>query len=59
MTKPAAAVVKVAEGKYIVEGEREAKKLMASLPKPVYMLRRLDLGLDAWEVGILEHNYEA
>lgn len=59
MTKPAAAVVKVSDTKYIVEGEREAKKLMKSLPRPVYKVMRLDLGLDTWEVGILERNYEA
>ncbi len=59
MTKPAATVVTLGENRWVVEGERDAKKLLATLTKPAYMSLRIDLGVDVWELGLLEHNYEA
>ncbi len=45
--------------KAIVQGQAEAKRLLATMDKPAYMGIRMDLGIDVWEVGTLEHNYEA
>ncbi len=59
MTKAAHPTVRVDENKWLVEGEKRAKGLLATLTKPAYMSQRLDLGIDCWEVGYLEHNYEA
>ncbi len=43
----------------LVDGEQNAKRLLVWADKPAYMCRRLDLGVDVWEVGTVRRNYEA
>ncbi len=43
----------------IIYGKKDARAAMLALPHPAYMYQRLDLGVDVWQVGTVEHNYEA